>query len=36
MGGNVSKVKANDKTFELEENEDLSRFNINVGVKIKL
>ncbi len=36
MGGSVSKVKANDKTFELDENEDLSRLNINVGIKIKL
>lgn len=36
MGGEVSKLKTAQETFDLEENENLSRLNINVGVKIKL
>ena len=36
LGGSVSKLKTTDNTFDLDENENLSRININVGVKIKL
>ncbi|MBR1774377.1 MAG: hypothetical protein IJ759_02525 [Bacteroidales bacterium] len=36
LGGSVSKLKAADNTFDLDENENLSRINLNVGVKIKL
>ena len=36
LGGSVSKVKDASQTYELDDNENLSRLNINVGVKIKL
>ncbi|MBO6118401.1 MAG: hypothetical protein J6P44_07665 [Bacteroidales bacterium] len=36
LGGSVSKFKAADETFDLVDNENLSRININVGIKIKL
>ncbi len=36
LGGSVSKVKSADNTIDLNDNENLSRLNLNVGVKIKL
>jgi len=36
LGGEVSKLKTAQQTLDLNENENLSRLNINIGVKIKL
>ncbi|MBQ7984285.1 MAG: hypothetical protein IJ250_01455 [Bacteroidales bacterium] len=36
MGASVSKLKTNDATFDLDKNENLSRINLNVGVRLKL
>ena len=35
-GGNVSKLKTADATIDLDDNENLSRLSLNVGIKIKL
>lgn len=36
LSGQISKMKDNDNTYELNDNEKLGRLNINIGIKVKL
>ncbi len=36
LSGQISKVKDNDTSYELDEDEKLGRLNINIGIKVKL